>query len=498
MTVVADRPWVRRTDHILEPDPARVVSALFLPGQETESGESRSTLVLRRVLELAPNETDAELAQLLGSFNHRHRDLPGTWDRHATMVAHRLEDAEDLSTSQRLLIGAYFTQEFSVESAALCNPSMVPHPDQFGVADGATRFVMTLRAVGEGHISSVEFRTGTIDASDELTFDAAPTAATRSHPVPTTFSRTSFRQQLVELVGDLTNVDFVLDELGESFTQGDLDGALADLHEQQLTRGRAERTRQALELIARCTYAREFAADSDLQERVLMPVAPSEVRGMEDLRMVRSPSGESGSTYVGTYTAYDGRDVTMQLLRTDDFRCFSVSRLSGPGARNKGMALFPRRIDGRHVALSRADRESNGISTSIDMQHWERRDRVQVPQEPWEIVQLGNCGSPIETEAGWLVLTHGVGPMREYSIGAILLDLDDPTVMLGRLSEPLLSPIESERSGYVPNVVYSCGAMLHGRTLVLPYGCSDSRTRVALVDLDALLDALGGPRPDYA
>jgi predicted GH43/DUF377 family glycosyl hydrolase len=234
----------------------------------------------------------------------------------------------------------------------------------------------------------------------------------------------------------------------------------------------------------------EFPTGSTLPERVLMPRSPAESHGMEDLRLVRLPLDDGGSEYVGTYTAYDGSRVSSHLLSTLDFRRFTVRRLSGRGSRDKGLALFPRTIRGRYVALSRTDRESNGITTSHDLQNWTQPEIVQRPERPWELIQLGNCGSPIETEHGWLVLTHGVGPMRTYSMGAMLLDLDDPTQVLGRLSEPLLRPEDDERSGYVPNVVYSCGALLHGGTLVIPYGCSDTSSRIALVELEPLLAEL--------
>ena len=226
---------------------------------------------------------------------------------------------------------------------------------------------------------------------------------------------------------------------------------------------------------------------------MLFPHAPSESMGMEDVRLVRFLGDDGEPDYLATYTAYDGAHIASQLLSTRDFRTFTISRLTGPGARNKGLALFPRKVGGRYVALSRADRENNAITWSDDLLHWDEPVPVQRPVQWWEMVQLGNCGAPIETEVGWLVLTHGVGPMRQYSIGALLLDLDDPTVVLGSLELPLLSPDPANRSGYVPNVVYSCGAMLHGRTLVLPYGCNDSTTRIALVSLDPLLAELLAP-----
>lgn len=484
-------PWVRRTEHVLQPDHDRVVSRIFLPGQELgQPGESRAALILGRVLDLDHEQVDEELEIVRASFLSRHRDLEDTWDAHFAAMEHRLVGVGRLQTNRRRLIGAYFTSEFAIEGAALFNPSMVPHPDQGGLPSGSTRFLMTVRAIGEGHISSIEFRTGVVDRIGTVVIDHPATVAVLPTSTAAQYSRVSFEQQLADLAGDRTNSDFVLDALSESFTRRDLDFALDELRDQSLTRGAAVRTIDRFEWIAACSYSVEFPADSAVQERVLMPTGPSESQGMEDVRIVRFGGDGSAAGYVGTYTAFNGRDVTSQLVETDDFRCFDVTQLSGPGSKNKGMALFPRQIDGRFVAMSRADRESNGVTTSTDLRHWEQPVQVQVPAEPWEIVQLGNCGPPIETEAGWIVLTHGVGPMREYSIGALLLDLEDPTAILGCLPYPLLRPTEAERSGYVPNVVYSCGAMRHDETLVLPYGSSDSATRIALIDLPPLLEAL--------
>lgn len=491
MTAVADPAWVHRTDHVLRPDPARVVSKIFLPGQEaSQPGESRSSVILERVLGLTDSEVTEELEEVRDAFAHRHRNVEDTWARHFALLEHRLTGAGRIRLDRRRLIGAYFTKEFAIEAAALFNPSMVPHPDQGGLPDDSTRFLMTVRAVGEGHISSVEFRTGTIDAVGALAMDAPADVAVLPTSVPTRYSRATFRQQLADLGGARTNSDFVLDALPETFTREDLNLALDELRDQSLTRGAAVRTIDRFEWIAACTYRVEFPKASALQERVLMPSSPSEYNGVEDVRLLRFAEDDGSIRYLGTYTAYDGRSIASQLMETADFRTFDMTQLNGPGSKNKGMALFPRRIGGRYMALSRADRESNGVTTSGDLRHWDQPVLVQTPDRPWEIVQLGNCGPPVETEAGWLVLTHGVGPMRQYGIGALLLDLDDPTVVLGRLAAPLLTPAAAERDGYVPNVVYSCGAMLHGRTLVLPYGCSDSFTRIALVDLDPLLDAL--------
>lgn len=486
-----DPAWVRRTGHLLAPDPGRVVPLLFLPGQElAASGRSRSTGVLDRVLALTDAEVDAELELLTARFAGRHRRLEAIWESHFSLIEHRVAHHERLSVPRRRLVGAYFTQEFSIEGSGLLNPSMVPHPDQSGLPAGARRFVMTLRAIGEGHVSCMELRTGVIDAQDGIRLDPPPTTAVLPVRQLAVYSRDAFEHQLRELGDDRTDAEYVLSELPTQFSAAQLAAAIARLTAQGLTRAFAARTVANLEEIAASTYVGEFPQDSALTERVLLPQAPRESKGVEDVRLVRTVAPDGWAEYLGTYTAHDGHSIGLQLLRTHDFRTFSSTPLTGPGSRNKGLALFPRRIGGRYVAVSRADRESNAITTSTDLLHWSTPVLVQVPEQPWEIVQLGNCGPPIETEAGWLVLTHGVGPMRTYAIGALLLALDDPRVVLGTLPAPLLTPDEDERRGYVPNVVYSCGAMLHARTLVLPYGCSDARTRIALVDLDALLATL--------
>ncbi len=495
-----DRSWVRRSPIRLAPDADRVAATLFLPGQEfATGGASRSTLVMDRVMALTDAEVAHQVACLRESFAGRHRDLDRVWLDHFRLVEHRLVDHPDITDDRRHLLGAVFTQEYAVESVAVFNPSMVAHPDQSGLTAGAVRFVMAARGVGEGHVSSIELRTGVVDRTGFVALDPAPQVVVLPRPLPSTWLRASFQQQLADLGGDRTNSDFVLDSLPEEFTRADLDLALQRLRDQRLTRGAAARTIDRFDLLAACSYSVEFPEDSQISERVLMPRSPAESHGMEDLRLVRLPLEDGGHEYIGTYTAYDGSRISSNLLRTTDFRRFTVRPLSGPGARDKGLALFPRTIDGRYVALSRTDRESNGISTSHDLLHWTRPEIVSRPERPWEVVQLGNCGSPIETEHGWLVLTHGVGPMRTYSIGAMLLDLHDPTRVIGRLREPLLRPQADERSGYVPNVVYSCGALRHGHDLVVPYGCSDTSSRIALVAIEPLLAELlapSDPSPD--
>lgn len=493
MNIAHDRSWVTRTDIALAPDPTRVVARLFLPGQEPGViGHSRAATVLERIMALDDAQVAAQLDGLLANFSGRHRDLETLWAEHLDLVRHRLDDAETLSDERARLAGAYFTQEYAVEGAALTNPSMVAHPDQSGLPAGSTRFILTLRAIGEGHLSSIELRSGVVDAHGMVELDDVSPFAEVPTEVETTWSRTAFAHQLGDMWGDHSESDFVLGLLPERFGRMELDAALMVLRDQERTRAELTRTLERFDWVAACSYAVEFDPEVELSARLLMPRAPAESHGMEDVRLVRFDGDDLG--YLGTYTSYDGERVSAQLVSTDDFRRFTVRRMSGSGSLNKGLALFPRRIDGRFVALSRSDRESNGITWSDDLQHWESATVAQAPTQPWEIVQLGNCGSPIETEDGWLVLTHGVGPMREYCIGAMLLALDDPTMVIASLAEPLLRPATDERSGYVPNVVYSCGSMRHGRSIVLPYGCSDRTTRVAVVQLDPLLEALRASR----
>jgi predicted GH43/DUF377 family glycosyl hydrolase len=425
-----------RTPQVLEPDASRTFCRLFVPGEETLiQGESRALAVIDRILDLSEQEAEQTLARTLDRFSAGHRDLCETLERNFQLVAERLERDISPGSMRRRLIGAYFTQEYALEAAALFNPSMIAHPDQAGCQPGDVRFIMSLRAVGEGHLSSIEFRTGMFgQAGIRLDEPGRFIDTGRTYPVP------SDR------------------DLFPAKTAGS-------------------------------SYALEFDERSTLSERVLWPASPAESHGMEDARFVRF-TDRAEATYYATYTAFDGSQVAPHLLETTDFRTFTVSQLSGPSARNKGMALFPRRIAGRFAALSRWDRESNAIAYSDDGQQWSEAVTIQVPVRPWELIQLGNCGSPIETPAGWLVFTHGVGPMREYGIGAILLDHEEPERLIGALAEPLLIANESERAGYVPNVVYSCGAMLHDGSIVLPYGCSDSSVRIAIIDLSQLLECL--------
>jgi predicted GH43/DUF377 family glycosyl hydrolase len=492
MTPSGTTALVSRTPGIIRPDRRRVVARLFVPGQETFiHGRSRVDPVIKRILALDEETVAATLADLLDRFNDRHSDLTATFAEHFEMVAHRLDGAQDLPASTKLLVGAHFTDEYSIESAAVFNPSIVEHPDQNGVAAGELRVILSLRAVGEGHLSAIEFRTGTVAADGSIRIDDAGRLVTAGRRQFGVYHRSLFLRMLRDLDDWGEDGTFVLESLPDPFSHDELEYALAVLHDQQITRNTAERTISNLRWIASCSYVVTFPAESSLSERALLPHAPIESHGMEDARFLRF-TDDNRIRYFASYTAYHGAGVRSQLIETSDFQTFRMSPVTGPAADNKGMALFPRRIGGRFFALSRWDRENTSVATSNDGRNWEEPVTVATPTEPWELIQIGNCGPPIETAFGWLVLTHGVGPMRTYGIGAMLLDLDDPTKVLGQLRAPLFMAQEDERDGYVPNVVYSCGAIVHNDLLVVPYGSADNSVGVATFELPRLLELLNG------
>lgn len=479
---------------MLRADPSRVITKLFLPGHEMYThGIPRADAVIQRVLAMSDEDVSATLASTVRRFADRHHDLGATFAEHLAAVAHRVPQTAGASAERRDLIGAYCTQEYSVEAAALFNPSIVVHPDQSGLLAGELRFVMSVRAVGEGHISSIEFRTGVVTAPDGVCLDEPDRHLVTGRATPAPMSHDFLRAALAERA-DAAVADDVLGRLPAQFDGAELDAVLTSVESANPNQDSTDAVIDRIRWIAGCNYRVRFPADCLLSERVLYPSGPDESHGLEDARFTRFVDDEGKATFYATYTAYDGSRVAPHLLQTDDFETFDIAQLLGPAAKNKGMALFPRRVNGQYLALSRWDRESIDIASSVDGRYWDGAVTVHAPQQPWELIQLGNCGAPVETAEGWLVLTHGVGPMREYGIGAILLDLDDPAKTIGVLDEPLLTPNDEEREGYVPNVVYTCGALLHGETLVLPYGCSDSSIRFAFVDLPELLHRLTGTR----
>ncbi len=432
------------------------------------------------------------LAQVLAEFKTRHQRLYAYFLMRFEFVRHLLPTDQPLSDERKLLIGAYFTHEYSLEAAALFNPSIVPHPDQTNLPTGSLRFVLSLRATGEGHISSITFRTGTIDGQGKILVDTPSRfVTTPDHIPPISYHKGIFWRQLQEMGLFDTITETILKSLGDNFTVEELIQEILNLRRYAQHRNTDfDRTASRILNLAKSNYEVAYSPEQPLTERVIFPNAPSESNGIEDARFVRFVEDDGVVTYIATYTAYDGRVTIPQLLETSDFLRFRVCTLNGPEVQNKGMALFPRRVKGQYVMLSRQDGENLYIMYSDDLHFWHTKTPLLKPTYSWEFLQIGNCGSPIETEAGWLVINHGVGPMRKYSIGAFLLDLEDPSRVIGRLTQPLLSPDETEREGYVPNVVYSCGSLIHAGRLILPYAMSDSASSFATVSLADLLKAM--------
>ncbi len=478
---------VTRTGIVLKPDPARV---LFRPFNLL--GEQRPLRILSRVLALSEPEVVALLIDVRTEFHTRHQKLLDYFLTRFEAVRHMLPTDQPLSHERKLLIGAYFTHEYSLEAAALFNPSIVPHPDQTGLPEGALRFVLSLRATGEGHISSITFRTGTIDSKGNIQVDHATRYVTAPEQIPhPAYDKAIFLRKIEELgIADAVS-EALLRSLKESFTMEELEQEIHYLRRNAQHRNTEfDRTASRVLNLAKSNYEVVYKPEQSLTERVIIPHAPNEANGIEDARFVRFTEENGETSYIATYTAYDGRVTIPQLLETSDFLRFRISTLNGPEVQNKGMALFPKRINGRYAMVSRQDGENLYLMYSDDLHFWYSKEPLLKPTYSWEFLQIGNCGSPIETDAGWLVLSHGVGPMRKYSIGAFLLDLEDPSRVIGRLTRPLLSPDESEREGYVPNVVYSCGALVHAGILIVPYAMSDTASSFATVPLAELLAAM--------
>jgi predicted GH43/DUF377 family glycosyl hydrolase len=482
---------LRRLPLQVAPDPSRVITQLYVPGHALPGGrEERASGVVDQILALDDHGVDQALDELMDRFGGRHRDLRRSLAHHADRISNRLRPGTELSTARWLLLGAMFTHEYSVEAAAVCNPSVVAWPDPPAPTAGQTRFVMSTRQIGEGHRSSIGFRTGRLCDDGDVVLDARSAFASAATIEHQPLDAEAFRVLAHGRDDDTQATDWVLDHLGDRFTVDQLDARLSQLEGQRDTRRNVVETARRLRRLGARTYTASFAPTSELSERVLYPSTNAESNGLEDARFVRFVDDDATITYHATYTAFDGSRIAQQLLSTTDFLTFSSSPLVGAAAANKGMALFPRRIHGRYAAMTRQDGATNAVAFSDDLGRWPTATPVACTTEPWEAIQVGNCGPPIETPEGWLVLTHGVGPMRTYSIGAWLLDLDEPTKLVGRLRTPLLAPRRDEMDGYVPNVVYSCGGLIHGSTLLIPYGVSDASIGFATVDTGELLAEL--------
>jgi len=477
----------KRIGPTLTPDRSRVLMRPFYP-----SSDDIARRIIARVLALPDEDVARLLRQVLGEFEDRHEHVETFFLNRFEQVRRCLGETWEISSLRQALIGAHFTHEYSPESTALFNPSIVPHPDQSGLPEGALRFLLSLRATGEGHISSVAFRTGVVSAQHRITITPPGPLLTEPERVPDVrYEKALFARKLQEAGMQDDSSRRVLDRLPETFTLDELHRVLLAMRPQaDPADSAAEHTARGIWLLAESNYEVNFAPGSRPSQRILFPSSSSQSNGIEDARFVRFQNDDGCFTYYATYTAYDGKITLPQLLETPDFLHFKFSTLNGPAVQNKGMALFPRKINGQYAMLSRQDDENLLLMFSDNVRFWQTPKLLLAPAQPWEFFKIGNCGSPIETEAGWLVLSHGVGAMRKYCLGAFLLDRNDPTRVIGRLREALLSPNEAEREGYVPNVVYTCGALLHGRELVLPYAMSDYATSFANVSLDDLLAAM--------
>ncbi|WP_372767128.1 glycoside hydrolase family 130 protein [Lutibacter sp.] len=520
-------PVVIRKKTKFSPDSSRVIARFLYLGDE------RSADIIRLVLAMSEKEVDTARSQLLRGYSRRHRSISKIFERHCEKLALILKNIdvykEDFSLAQKTLIGSYFTMEYSIESAAFFNPSMVEHPDQSEIGLGEKRVILSFRATGEGHVSSIVFRAGILDKNNNLNIEpVGKMLAEADKIIYNIYNKKSFQEKLnrmqehLNIISPSITVDiaemhdhrniippaiigmptekhfhrkiissaFILDKLEDNFTYTELtkDLELA-IKDPDITEEQCKIINLML-LMASENYEIRFSIDSAISERVIFPISASEEGGIEDARFVKFTDDHGEVTYYATYTAYDGMRILPKLMSTKDFYNFNISSLNGEVAQNKGMALFPRKINGKYAMLCRVDGVNNYVAYSDNINIWREAKIIQKPKYPMEFVQIGNAGSPIETEDGWLILTHSVGPMREYSLGASLYELDNPEIEIGRLNKPLMTPDESEREGYVPNVIYSCGSMVHNEDLIIPYAMADHSSTYATVNLRELLDVL--------
>lgn len=491
---------VRRKPIGFVPNAQRVIARLFIPGER-----KRLNRIIAKIVSLPQSRIEELLQHVLNDFSSRHRNFEDILLGHFTEVKKKADVPGELSKEMELLIGAYFTSEYSIESAALFNPSIVADPDQDGLAPGCLRAIISFRATGEGHVSSIEFRRVIVTQDNDFIAEPAGRCLETAKILKNMFyDKDMFGMRLLEMSiphGDSRDarsvvthaneiVQELLGKLDDQFDYEQLRQAISAMREKHSDHPQsAEEIFERIDWLAKSNYEVRFRPGTPLSERVIFPVSHSERKGIEDARFVRF-TDNGHVTYYATYCAYDGTNSQTQLLQTDDFLTFKISTLNSRFANSKGIAIFPRKINGKYAAITRIDGENLFLGYSDDIHFWHEAKRIQEPALPWEFIQIGNCGSPLETRAGWLLLTHGVGPMRNYSLGVKLLDIDDPAKVIAQLNEPLFAPNEQERDGYVPNVVYSCGAIIHNDELIIPYAMSDSASGIATVSLPKLLDRL--------
>ncbi|HEU4554168.1 MAG TPA: glycoside hydrolase family 130 protein [Chitinophaga sp.] len=483
------RLTIERQNIKIYPDLKRVVARFFF------NGDARAKGIISLVAAMTDAEVAAALTPLLREFSRRHRNITRIFERHCDRLKHLFASQgvnyDEVDYKRRLLLGSYFTNEYSIESAAFFNPSLVEDLDQSGLEEGEKRVIISFRAVGEGHISSIAFRHGVINRENEITLTPPGNYVEEADIIRnSTYQKQSFFQNAVSIHLPDSVMKEVQSKLTDTFEYMSLKRVIREMQQRYHVDHLIQKSLERLLWLADSYYEINFSLDTDISDRVIFPYSESESRGIEDARFVKFHDNDGEITYYATYTAYDGITIQPKLLQTKDFYNFKILPLYGEGAQNKNLALFPRRINGKYVMISRIDGINNYIMYSDRINIWENPEILQNPKYPWEFVQIGNCGSPIETSEGWLLITHGVGPMRTYCISASLLDLDDPREEIGRLKEPLLVPTKEEREGYVPNVLYSCGSLIHNQELIIPYGLSDYATGFATVNLEHLLDRI--------
>lgn len=482
---------VCRKNIVFNPDPSRVIARFLY------TNDARAINTIRFVLKMPEKEVSFILNQTLRDYSVRHRNISKIFEKHFNIIAHLLShfntESDAIDYSKKILIGSYFTMEYSIESAAFFNPSIVEHPDQAEMEPGAKRVILSFRATGEGHISSIVFRTGILDKTNKLVLEPIGNMMEEAEHIRRhTYNKKSFAHKLDEMleVRGIIPPALILDKLKEEFTYGELRNCIEESREAIHLASDKEHLFNQIIWLASSHYELQFSLDTNISERVIFPVSVNEKNGIEDARFVKFTDEDNKTKYYATYTAFDGEIILPKLLETEDFYHFKIMPLHSEIAENKGMALFPRKVNGKYAMLCRLDGFNNYIAFSDNITIWREAKILQKPKFPWEFIQIGNCGSPIETEEGWLVITHGVGPMREYVLGAALFDLDNPEKELGRSKTPLLFPNTEEREGYVPNVVYSCGSMVHNENLIIPYAMSDYSSTYASVNLKELLNEL--------
>jgi predicted GH43/DUF377 family glycosyl hydrolase len=482
---------VTRKDSKFLPDPSRVIARFHYTSDE------RSKNIIRNVLNMSDNEVTIALSQVLRGYSRRHRNISLIFETHFNKLSNLFDELGikpgKVNQSRMLLIGSYFTMEYSIESAAFFNPSIVEDPDQSELGPDEKRVIFSFRATGEGHISSIVFRSGIFDKNNNLIIEPVGKMLAEAERIKRHIYNKKLFIKKLDGMRDFDNKIspvFVLEKLGDSFTYGELKRVVEETRKTSRLLANKVLIINQMMWLAKSHYELEFSLDSAISERVIFPTSETERNGIEDARFVKFTEDNGEVTYFATYTAYDGTTILPKLLETSNFYHFKALPIHGEIARNKGMALFPRKIKGKYAMLCRIDGENNYIAYSDSINLWREAKLIQKPKFPWDLVQVGNCGSPIETEEGWLVITHGVGPMREYVLGASLYELDDPEKEIGRLKTPLLAPNAEEREGYVPNVVYSCGSIIHNKNLIIPYGISDYSSSYASVNLNELLNEL--------